>query len=85
MNWNWNWGRIKALRTLGGTWRAIQQGFGSYRYEGEFLGSKWEVEARSHLSGYDDESSYVLWHVYRDGHEIGYATRDPLQYIKDSR
>lgn len=74
---------IKSLRQLGGTWRAIQCGFGNYWYEGIIGNDTFEVKSYAHLAPRydgDDDSFVIKWHTYKNGKEISVGF-DPISVI----
>lgn len=83
------WG-IKDLRKLGGEWKAIQEGFGRYRYEGNYCGDDWEIRSFAHMANLyegDDENFVVKWHVLVNGQVVGYTKdlRSAIRFIDDDR
>lgn len=77
---------VRAFRKLGGTWEAHRNGMGSWYYTGTLDGHAYEVRAYAHIAPRfdgDDEGFDVLWHTKRDGQSWGYATRYPVEQIKE--
>ena len=79
---DYKFGGIKALRKAGcGNWKAIRVNFGVYEYHGLYLGNKYVIKSFFHFSPLfdgDDDSFETLWHIYKNGNEILWASSDPI-------
>lgn len=75
---------IKELRKLGGTWKTKQIAFGTYEYEGNWLGSVFKLKSFAHICPRydgDDDNFVVKWHIYRDDKEMC-ATEVPVFHLE---